>query len=327
MAGNRVHLYFHSPCFDGTVSAALLADYLSTADHADVELHPVNYHLNDQWPALALEQPAAVVDFLYHPGASIWFDHHSTTFINQQFEEDWRGRRDPLIVYDRRMSSCAMLIWQAGLRFTGDHHEKVVAADLIDAARYESPQQAVYGDAPAFRISASFAVGETEEYSKFLVRQLVSSSLETTANLPEVAARYERFRELRDRGMRGFAPSANLSGADGYVLTDDGILLFAVDGSDGIVSRYAPFTVAPGARYSLGVVTGGDVAKITAMRNPWLEFPSVPLGEIFRRFGGGGHQRVASTRLHGKTRTEAVDTVMEIRAAIQSAVENPMATA
>jgi nanoRNase/pAp phosphatase (c-di-AMP/oligoRNAs hydrolase) len=30
------------------------------------------------------------------------------------------------------------------------------------------------------------------------------------------------------------------------------------------------------------------------MRNPWLDFESVPLGTIFKRFGGGGHTRVAS---------------------------------
>jgi nanoRNase/pAp phosphatase (c-di-AMP/oligoRNAs hydrolase) len=30
------------------------------------------------------------------------------------------------------------------------------------------------------------------------------------------------------------------------------------------------------------------------MRNPWREFPSVPLGDIFSRFGGGGHQRVGA---------------------------------
>ncbi len=131
------------------------------------------------------------------------------------------------------------------------------------------------------------AVGETDDYTCVLVRHLRANSLETTAVLPEVRARYEQFRDLRDR--------------DGFLLTDDGILLFSVDGSDGIVSRYAPFTVAPDAKYSLGVIKTGERAKITAMRNPWIEFPSVPLGEVFRRFGGGGHHRVASTRLHDRT--------------------------
>jgi len=37
--------------------------------------------------------------------------------------------------------------------------------------------------------------------------------------------------------------------------------------------------------------------KITAMRNPWREFRSVRLGNIFQKYGGGGHDRVASLLL------------------------------
>ena len=33
------------------------------------------------------------------------------------------------------------------------------------------------------------------------------------------------------------------------------------------------------------------------MRNPWMDFPSVPLGRIFEKVGGGGHQRVGSVEL------------------------------
>jgi nanoRNase/pAp phosphatase (c-di-AMP/oligoRNAs hydrolase) len=33
------------------------------------------------------------------------------------------------------------------------------------------------------------------------------------------------------------------------------------------------------------------------MRNPWRRFKSVPLGQIFSHYGGGGHQRVASVLL------------------------------
>lgn len=327
MGGRAAHLYFHSPCFDGLISAVLVHDYLGTRGYERVELHPVNYHLNDSWASTRLESPSAVVDFLYHPDAEIWFDHHGTTFLTGPFEEDYERRQGPLVAFDRQSPSCALLIWNGRLPLSGDHEAKVLAADLIDSARYESPQQAVFGDAPAFRINASMAVGETDDYTRFLVRQLLTTSLEATAALPEVADRYGRYRDLRDLGMKGFVPSPNLETRDGYLLTDDGILLFAVDGSEGIISRYAPFTVSPAARYSLGVVTNGDRAKITAMRNPWIEFASVPLGDIFKRFGGGGHQRVASTRLHGKNRAEAVSTLMEIRNALQLAVRNSMAPA
>lgn len=47
-------------------------------------------------------------------------------------------------------------------------------------------------------------------------------------------------------------------------------------------------------------VSAVEGAKILVMRNPWLEFESVPLGEICARFGGGGHQRVGAVALKGE---------------------------
>lgn len=321
MAGDTVHLYFHSPCFDGTISAVLLSDYFENARGSQVALHPVNYHLNETWEAFAFEQPAAIVDFQYHPKAVVWFDHHATAFLTPGLEAHYRSRHDPLVIYDPSSPSCAMLIWKQRLTTRAGHFEKVQAADRIDSASYDSPHEAVFGDTPALRINASLAVGETDEYSCFLVRQLMTKSLADTAELPAVKARYTEFVRRRDEGMRKFRRSDNLRSDDGFTITDDGLVVFVVDESEGAISRYAPFTVAPTAKYSLGVTHTGDRAKISAMRNPWQHFESIPLGQIFKKFGGGGHQRVASTRLHGKNRDQIVDTLLDVKRAIEFAIE------
>ena len=66
----RGHIYFHCPCFDGIVSAALASDFLeSRQGWHEVSLRGVNYHLKNESLAISLEKPAAVVDFLYHPDA------------------------------------------------------------------------------------------------------------------------------------------------------------------------------------------------------------------------------------------------------------------
>jgi hypothetical protein len=80
--------------------------------------------------------------------------------------------------------------------------------------------------------------------------------------------------------------------------------VFDVDSSDVLINRYAPYLFFPKARYSLGMVRTTDGIKITAMRNPWLQFPSVYLGKIFERFGGGGHRRVGSLLLKGSDATD-----------------------
>jgi hypothetical protein len=320
MTAPAFHLFFHSPCFDGIVSAVLTHDFLSLNHTAcPVVLHPVNYHLNETWATTKLDKPCAVVDFLYHPDAQIWFDHHSTTFLGPALKDDFLRRQSPMLVYDPAFSSCALLLWNKldGIRnLEGKHLAKVEAADRIDSARYGSPEEAVFSDAPAMRINASLAIGEElEEYSKRLVVELRSHTLDEAGNLPEVQTRYRRFVDLRDRGLQRLRRAA--------CLTTDGIVVFDVDGTDAVVSRYGSFLFFPEARYSLGIVRYESKGKITAMRNPWLDFQSVPLGEIFSNFGGGGHQRVASTRVRWTTASDDGSLMLKaILTAIRGALED-----
>jgi nanoRNase/pAp phosphatase (c-di-AMP/oligoRNAs hydrolase) len=94
------------------------------------------------------------------------------------------------------------------------------------------------------------------------------------------------------------------------------------DTGKALLSRYAPYLDYPKARYSVGIMDSGDGAKITAMRNPWRRFRSVPLGQIFSHYGGGGHQRVASVLL--KDRQEAQQTLGSILNDLRSASAKSM---
>ncbi|HEV8242249.1 MAG TPA: hypothetical protein VGS57_22975 [Thermoanaerobaculia bacterium] len=316
MVPGRHHLYFHAPCFDGITSAALLHDFLRHHEGADsVELHTANYHLNPTWAQLELAAPASVVDFLYHPDAEIWFDHHPTTFLSPAFERDFASRRSSRRAYEPVATSCSLFLWRHlfdafGFRIEA-MAEKVFAADRIDSARYESAAEALFSAAPALRINASLAVGETDEYSKRLVRAFLVDSLAEIAGSAEVSAKYRQYQGLRDLGLQRFVAGAHLE--------SDGIVVFVVDGAGALVNRYAPFYYFPDAPYSLGVVYDGKSGKITAMRNPWLSFESVPLGQIMARFGGGGHQRVGSTRVNAASPEDAGKLMPRILGALRDA--------
>ena len=81
---------------------------------------------------------------------------------------------------------------------------------------------------------------------------------------------------------------------------------------DATVSRFAPYYFFPQARYSIGLTRHQNTVRITAMRNPWLTFESIPLGKVFKRYGGGGHQRVASLVLAGERARMAEQVADEI---------------
>jgi hypothetical protein len=254
----------------------------------------VNYGQRDVWLSEQLEPPCAVVDFLYHPGAQLWADHHLTTFLGASAQAHFAARRDGWLLYDAAADSCAGLLWRRlhadfghrNLRYA----DLVVWADKIDAARYESVDEAIAAPGPALRLTLGLAVGDAD-HSERLVRALRGLPLEEVANLPDVRERYAKARALFDAGFERFKRAARLE--------DDGIVVFDVDATDVLISRYAPYHFFPEARYSVGITRWRGGAKITAMRNPWREFPSPSLGSIANKLGGGGHRRIGSVIVRG----------------------------
>lgn len=294
-------LYFHSPCFDGIVSCVIAWDFLeSTQGWKLKQFRPVNYDRRKNWLSSRLHTPSAVVDFLYHPQAQFWADHHLTTFVSEEARRHFERRKAPWLFYSDRAGSCALLLWNRladSFGFRNSRYEKMVEwADRIDSAQYASVGEAILGEEPALQIRASLSLQNDYDYCERLVRELRHRTLEEVAQLPEVKARSEQVRLMIEAGLERFRKGARLEGE---------IVVFDVDGADVIVSRYAPYYFFPRARYSLGIVRSADGAKITAMRNPWRDYPSVFLGRIFERFGGGGHRRVGALLLPGDRAVEA----------------------
>ena len=302
-ASKAVHLYFHSPCFDGVVSAALTAEYLEKIKHyPEVHLHAVNYDLRNAWLSLRLQVPCAVVDFLYHPSAELWADHHRTAFIDANAERSYKERRSSDIFYDRNASSCALLLfrrWQSRLPEIPDFlNETVHWADRIDSARYSSVDEAIHFTTPALQINLALATHSKTEFIQHLVRLVRTEPMAAIAARPDVHKAFTKGRRLQELGKLRLAKTIKL--------TDDGVAVFEVDADGVIVNRYAPFHFFPYARYSAGIVRNGYETKLTVMRNPWLEFASAPLGDFCSRLGGGGHQRVGSILMRNRKGTKAL---------------------
>lgn len=317
-------VYLHYPCFDGLISAVLMAEFFERHEGWKLkQVRPVNYDLSADWLKTPLSVPCAVVDFLYHPEATFWADHHVSTFVSESARRSYEARSTaPGVFYDERSRSCASLLW----RNLGEHlsarepfREMVAWAEKIDSASYDSVEEAVFGDAPALRISFSLMARNGDDYCEFLVRKLREHNLRGVSSLKEVVVRYEEVRARMRRGLERLR--------DHIFRLDDGrIVAFDVETSDDvIVSRYAPYLFLRNARYSIGIFRYGDRARITAMRNPWLEFQSAPLGKMFQKYGGGGHERVASVVLLGSRVNDAEEIATSLLNDIREAESSPVA--
>jgi hypothetical protein len=289
-------LFYHAQCFDGAISCVVAWDYFdATAPVDSTELRPVGYEVRDRWLTDTLPMGAAVVDFLFHPGAEFWADHHGTTFLNAESRAVFEaaGRRDWL--YDAHAKSCAGLLYRRFARERAHRNpafeEAVAWAERIDSADYESVEEAVIPCQLASAISLSFAVRPDPEYSVHLVRRLreMAGDISAVASDPAVRAAIDEARQRVEMGISALRRGICENNAD--------VVTFDVEEGDALIPRYAPYLVNPDARYSAGIVRRATEAKITTMRNPWRHFQGVNLGSLCARYGGGGHERVGSILL------------------------------
>jgi len=285
-------LYFHYPCFDGLISAALAWEFLEAQKGWRVgELCPVNYTVRNSWLASELKHPCAIVDFLYHPSADFWADHHATSMLNKEAEADYQRRRAEFPLYfDEQAGSCASLLFRRlGDALAGKPHfpEMVEWAEKIDSAQYASVEEAILGEAAALKINRSILFEPGAEYARFLCSELRNRPLDYVAAMDEVKTRQDEVEQRIRAGLKQVEKRIRME--PGAVATFE-----AEQSKDAMINRYSAYYFVPDARYSVGIIHSEEGTAITAMRNPWREFPSVGLGRIFEKFGGGGHQRVGS---------------------------------
>lgn len=307
-------LLFHAPCFDGIASAVLTHDFLSShAGWSEIALKGVGYKESRSWLRQRLGPRTAIVDFLYHPQAVFWADHHATPFLDEQTEKDFGARaKDACLAYDAAAPSCAVLIQrhlQRVFNYRNHRFDALVTwATKIDSADYGSPAEALSADIPAIRLNLSLAVSGPAGYPERLVRWLLEDDLDAVSRRPSVSKRVLRATRQFRAGLDRIGKAAVIR---------DGIVVFDVNGSSAQVPRYGPYHFFPEARYSVGLVRRGREAKVTAMRNPWRQFESVPLGGVLARHGGGGHHRVASVLLTGNRAQKASMVLQDVVAEIQ----------
>lgn len=309
-------LYFHYPCFDGIVSAALAWEFLETQKGWRVgELCPVNYTVRNTWLSGELRHPVAIVDFLYHPCADFWADHHATSMLTKEAEADYQRRQAEFPLYfDEHAGSCAFLLFRyLGKSLAGKPHfpEMVEWAEKIDSARYESVEEAILGDAPALKINRSILLEPGADYARFLCKALRTHPLDEVAALDEVMTRQDDVEQRIRAGLKHVKERIRME--PGAVAAFE-----AEPGKDEIINRYSAYYFAPDARYSLGIIHSEEGTAITAMRNPWREFPSVAIGKIFVAFGGGGHQRVGSVFIPKKESQRIPDVVKSLLSQLSS---------
>jgi hypothetical protein len=282
-----LRIYYHRD-FDGMVSAAILASVLIDLFGERIQWQSVNYDQRRKWETFGSGSRFAIVDFHFHPRAEYWFDHHPTTFLTPELRAQYKPSERWL--WDEASPSCPPIIldnaakhwnYKATDRFKDMAHW----SNIVDAARFESVEQAIFGEEPALRITRALTVAPSSDWLDSLVDMMTTTTLEAIANTESVELAHQRASNNRDRALEQF-PST-------VIWNRDGVLLF--DASSGRVrrERFAPFYHHPTIEYAVGVIPTRSGYHVTCGENPWNKpVNGLHVGELMEEYGGGGHRAV-----------------------------------
>lgn len=283
-------IYFHND-FDGAASAALLTDFLGKRGDKIGRYFAVGHGSfnKNRWLALKFKNPAAVVDFLYHPSAAFWFDHHPTTFLRKEWRRKFKPSRfhcwkaDYFSAYHLVFDS---LIKNFGYRPSRYFRELVVWVDIDDGARYDSAEQTIKLKESALRVSV-FIERNAEKTAVLikLIKILGKQSLRRIADRPEIKNAVRKFREETKAVLKFYERNLRIFGKVGFA---------DLSGSNLVEMPFAPFYLRPELSYRLFLKRDGEKFRLSASFNPWSKKKNkIDIGKFLReKYGGGGHYNV-----------------------------------
>ena len=297
----RVFVASHGHCFDGLASAVAFTRLLSQL-RPELPLDTYAYRACDYRPgdstvpvAALVGEENAILDFRYTVSdrVTFYFDHHATAFADEAAREHCAAMPERRF-YDPESSSCAKLIRAVAQRNFGVNLSDLAPlldwADLIDAARFASPESAVLRAEPELQLlTAVDARGDDAFYRRLVPRLLEAPLLEvaTSEEIRQIAA------PLQEKRLAQAARVKARARRIGSVV--------AVDLSDGpteIGERFAAYLYHPDALYSVTLSYSAAQVRLSVGQNPWAEVPiRHHIGNLCAQYGGGGHPYVGSFAL------------------------------
>ena len=325
----RVRVFYHDKCFDGACSASLFTRFhrecIAQGAGASYEYHGLVHRagaLFDESEFTGDEN--VIVDFKYSasPRITWWFDHHLSAFLSPQDQQNFLGcKQDPDCggrkFFDPDYTSCTgFLAHIASTRFGFDAApvaDLIHWANIVDGAKYESPESAVEMAAPAMKLTLIIESTQESLFIPRLIPLLTELPLAEVLCQPFVAdllpALLERHRQSIDL-IRSRSEER------------DGTIFFDItDQPQEGFNKFIPYYLYPQATYAIGLSKSSFRTKVSVGSNPWTKADPakmVNLAQVCERYGGGGHARVGAISFppdqSDQARAAAAEIVAELRA-------------
>jgi hypothetical protein len=305
------HLYFHND-FDGVASGAVMLDFLKSRGDDIISFTPIDYSptLKKNWANFKFREPFVIVDFLYYPKASWWFDHHPTSFIDDKWRKEFKSDKNH--AFDpAKKSACDLLTGHLKKEFNYKPPkfmtDLIKWATVIDGALYKSPKEAVEGRQPAIKLAPAlnpinFKARAPAKYFEAIIKSLASEPIVKTVQIPIVKKEIRRIKKKNKEAEQVFGKIS--------VLTDKVVF---IDGTKtgAQLSNFFGYYFYPEVDYAATLEFYGRYYHLSVGKNPWRKTPArVHIGELLNKYGGGGHKTVGG--VERKTKSEILKIAEEI---------------
>jgi hypothetical protein len=323
----RVRVFYHDKCFDGACSAALFTRFHRecVTPGASYEYHGLVHRAGALFNESEFTgDENAIVDFKYSasPRITWWFDHHQSAFLTREDQQNFQAcQRDPACAarkfFDPTYTSCtSFLAHIAQTRYGFDAApvtELIRWANIVDGARYESPETAVEMAAPAMKLTLIIEATQDAGFIPRLIPLLTEMPLADVLSQPFVASLLPPLLERHRQALELIRNRAEER--DGTIFFD--ITDQALEG----YNKFIPYYLYPKANYSIGLSKSSFRTKVSVGSNPWTKTDPAKmanLAEICERYGGGGHARVGAISFPPDKEVEARAAAKEIVAELRS---------
>jgi hypothetical protein len=316
----------HNNCFDGACSAAVFTKF-----HRECigDANAYEYVGLAHQPGGEMSQDIfgpgenAIVDFKYSesPKLTWWFDHHESAFftpeMREHFEQQQQGAQSDRFFWDPNYISCTGFIADIGKAKFGWEPEGLEDllkwADIIDGARFASPEAAVEMREPAMKLALVIESANGCDFIPRIIPLLTEMPFAEILAQPFVQERVAPLWEKHQAIKELVRQRAELK--DGVVSLE--ILDREIDA----LNKFIPYFFYPEATYTIATTRSSSRTKISVGTNPWTTRTAedlVNLAEVCKRYGGGGHARVGAISFTAddaeKGRTVAREIVDDLRA-------------
>lgn len=280
-----LNIYFHED-FDGVVSASLFTIIMKKlGTHKNFNYISVDYEQKDLWGSLELKKPCAILDFLFHNDADYYFDHHTTSFSKFPIRDV--GRNSQNFRWDPSFYSTPSLLKDSfkQLNVFDEFEEIINWSDIIDSAKYVHPSD-LYDYSKKYIVlnkiisyyKSKNMTQSIVEIIDYIINRDIDKYLEDNKNLLDNIINIESRLLLRLKNK---------------MVVKNNICIF--NQADELLEyqRYLPYFFFNTIDYTIGIYRRNENYALSIGYNPWKNNNMIELGEISKKYNGGGRKNVA----------------------------------